>query len=191
MDDYSLYTAPEGMCCGTDPTFMVPVIVSGTPTFASSRGMGQSGAFCSTSGSQECGSSRLFPQNEVGLSHSCQLFPVLNCPPALLSPWIYHSFFLANTLYSLSSELAFLALFCTFPMPRIFVHLSCSSLSLVPLNKEYWLLSKLLINQCVPAHTEENTCPICMHRYQWMHQLFVPHYCRSFTDWHLNDHWSC
>lgn len=107
MHYYSLYTAPEGMCCGTDPTFMVPVIASGTPTFTSSRGMGQSGAFCSISGAQECGSSRLFPQNEVGLSHSCQLFPVLNCPPAYcplpldLSSFLLGQHFLLSLIWTL------------------------------------------------------------------------------------------
>lgn len=79
---YSLYAVPQGMHCDTDPAFMVPVIVSGTPTFSSSRGMGQSGTFCPISGSQECGSSRLFPKTKgLVFFHSLQLFPVLNCPP--------------------------------------------------------------------------------------------------------------
>lgn len=183
----SLYTVPGGVHCGMDPAFMVPVTVSGTPTFASSRGTGQSGTFCSISGSQECGSSRLSPKNKGVLS--LQLFPVLNCPVYCLLPLHLSSLLLGQ--HFLSSELAFLALFCAFSMPRIFVHLPCSSLSLVHLYKEYWLLSKLLINQCVPAHTGENIYQICRHWYQWIHLLFVPHYCRSFTDWHFNEHWSC
>jgi len=81
MHYYALYTVPGGVHCDTDSGFVVAVIVSGTPTFTSSRGTGQSGTFCSISHSQDCGSSTLFRKNKGGLPHSLQLFPVLNCPP--------------------------------------------------------------------------------------------------------------
>lgn len=141
--------------------------------------------------------SRLVPKNKKVLSHSLQLSVVLNCPPVYCL---------------LPLDLQSLLLSPHFLLSLIWTCLLSGLLRMLHAWDPYWLLLEHPVPctpvQGVPSAFKAVDKPVCacrpgtehtgcMHCHQlhapaqWTHRFFVPHYCRSFTDWHSKEHWPC